>query len=144
MRISSLRIGLVHFFTEDRLGIRSSRTIGANGTTIMFFVLGIIPLNFTLIAVCLGVTGFLAGFFMVPLQTMTQQLSSEEERGRVIGLWSCGSFVGVILGNVLFLVVKRMGLASNRVFLVCGVLGSTCAPGHIRRAGVGAAGSHCR
>lgn len=100
--------------------------VGAIGTTLMYFVLGVIPLNFPLVATCLAVTGFLAGFFMVPLQTMTQTLSSEEQRGRVLGLWSCLSFVAIILGNVLFLIVKRTGMPSHRVFLICGVLGLVC------------------
>jgi acyl-[acyl-carrier-protein]-phospholipid O-acyltransferase/long-chain-fatty-acid--[acyl-carrier-protein] ligase len=100
--------------------------IGAIGTTVMYFVLGLIPLNFALVAICLTITGFLAGFYMVPLQTMTQTLSTEEQRGRVLGLWSCLSFVSIILGNVLFLVVKRTGMESHRVFLVCGVLGVIC------------------
>jgi MFS family permease len=100
--------------------------IGAIGTTAMYFVLGVIPLNFTLVAACLAVTGFLAGFYMVPLQTMTQTLSTEEQRGRVLGLWSCLSFVAIILGNVLFLIIKRTGMESHRVFLVCGLLGLIC------------------
>lgn len=100
--------------------------IGAVGTTVMYFVLGLIPLHFALVAICLTITGFLAGFYMVPLQTMTQTLSTEEQRGRVLGLWSCLSFVSIILGNVLFLIVKRTGMESHRVFLVCGVLGVIC------------------
>lgn len=100
--------------------------VGAMGTTVMYFILGVIPLNFPLVATCLALTGFLAGFFMVPLQTMTQTLSTEEQRGRVLGLWTCLSFVAIILGNVLFLIVKQTGLPSHRVFLVCGVLGLMC------------------
>jgi len=100
--------------------------VGAIGTTLLYFILGVIPLNFALVATCLGLTGFLAGFFMVPLQTMTQTLSTEEQRGRVLGLWSCMSFVAIILGNVLFLIVRRTGMPSNRVFLVCGILGLIC------------------
>lgn len=100
--------------------------IGAIGTTVMYFVPGVIPLHFTLVAICLTITGFLAGFYMVPIQTMTQALSTEEQRGRVLGLWNCLSFLAIILGNVLFLIVKRTGLESHRVFLVCGVLGVIC------------------
>ncbi|MDB5388674.1 MAG: hypothetical protein JWM11_4320 [Planctomycetaceae bacterium] len=100
--------------------------IGAIGTTVMYFILGLIPANFALVASCLAVTGFLAGFFMVPLQTMTQTLSTEEQRGRVLGLWTCLSFVAIILGNVLFLIIKKFGVPSHRVFLVCGVLGLAC------------------
>jgi MFS family permease len=97
--------------------------IGAVGTTIIFFALGVIPHNVYLVSICLALCGFLAGFFMVPIQTMIQHSSKDEQRGRVLGLWSCGSFVGVILGNVLFLAVRQVGIPSNRVFLLCGVLG---------------------
>lgn len=62
---------------------------------------------------------------MVPLQTMTQQLSSKDQRGGVLGLWNCGSFLGIVIGNVIFLVVKskHVNMASNHVFYICGVLG---------------------
>ena len=67
----------------------------------------------------------MAGFIMVPLQTMTQQLASEDQRGGVLGLWNCGSFVGIVIGNVIFLVVKskHINMASNHVFYICGALG---------------------
>ncbi|MBS0203339.1 MAG: MFS transporter [Planctomycetes bacterium] len=129
MAILGIAIG-VGDFAAGRISGHAVRPglipIGAIGTTAMYFVLGIIPLNFALVATCLAITGFLAGFYMVPLQTMTQTLSTEEQRGRVLGLWSCLSFVSIILGNVLFLVIKRTGMESHRVFLVCGVLGLIC------------------
>lgn len=98
-------------------------SVGAIGTTVTFFALGVIPLDYYLVSACLALSGFLAGFFMVPLQTMIQHLTPEHQRGRVLGLWSCGSFVGIILGNLAFLALKQTGLPSNRVFLLCGVLG---------------------
>ena len=129
MAILGVAIG-VGDFCAGRISGHSVRPglipIGAIGTTVMYFVLGLIPLNFYLVASCLTVTGFLAGFFMVPLQTMTQTLSTEEQRGRVLGLWTCLSFVAIIVGNLLFLIVKRTGMPSNQVFLVCGVLGLMC------------------
>jgi acyl-[acyl-carrier-protein]-phospholipid O-acyltransferase/long-chain-fatty-acid--[acyl-carrier-protein] ligase len=98
--------------------------VGAIGTTVMLFALGAIPLNYYLIAGFLSAAGFMAGFLMVPLQTMTQRLASEEQRGQVLGLWNCSSFVGVILGNAIFLVLKRFtSIASNHVFYICGGLG---------------------
>jgi MFS family permease len=66
----------------------------------------------------------MAGFLMVPLQTMTQRLASEENRGQVLGLWNCSSFIGVILGNLIFLALKRLtGIASHHIFFICGGLG---------------------
>ncbi len=97
--------------------------LGGIGTTLLFFLLAFIPLNFALVSGTLAVTGFLAGFVMVPLQTMTQQFSAAEERGQVLGLWNCLSFVGIILGNLVFLACKALGMPSHRVFLVCGLLG---------------------
>jgi MFS family permease len=98
--------------------------VGAIGTTVMLFALGAIPLNYYLIAGFLSAAGFMAGFLMVPLQTMTQRLASEEQRGQVLGLWNCSSFVGVILGNAIFLVLKRFtSIASHHVFYICGGLG---------------------
>ena len=129
MAILGVSIG-VGDFVAGRVSGHSVRPglipIGAIGTTVMYFVLGLIPHSFPLVASCLALTGFLAGFFMVPLQTMTQTLSTEEQRGRVLGLWTCLSFVAIILGNVLFVVVRRIGVPSQRVFLVCGVLGMIC------------------
>lgn len=129
MAILGISIGVGDFIAGRLSGLEirpSLISVGAVGTTLMYFVLGVIPLNFPLVAICLAATGFLAGFFMVPLQTMTQTLSSEEQRGRVLGLWSCLSFVAIILGNVLFLLIKRTGMPSHRVFLVCGILGLFC------------------
>ena len=65
----------------------------------------------------------MAGFFMVPLQTMIQHLTAPDLRGRVLGLWNCGSFVGVIVGNLVFLLAKKLGFTSAHVFFLCGFLG---------------------
>ncbi len=97
--------------------------VGAIGTTVLFFLLAVIPLDFNLVCASLAMAGFLAGFVMVPLQTMTQQFSAADERGQVLGLWNCLSFVGIIVGNLIFLAFKSMGMPSNHVFFVCGVLG---------------------
>ena len=59
---------------------------------------------------------------MVPLQTMVQQLAGDEKRGQVLGLWNCLSFVGIILGNFLFIGLKQLNVPSNRVFIVCAIL----------------------
>lgn len=96
---------------------------GAIGTSLMFLLLAVIPLNFALVCVSLAIAGFLAGFVMVPLQTMTQQFSAVEARGRILGLWNCLSFVGIIIGNLIFLIIRSLGVPSNRIFAVCGVLG---------------------
>lgn len=126
MVILGISTGLGDFVAGRVSGLRIRPqliAVGGIGTTVMFFVLAVVPLNFVLIAVCLSLTGFLAGFAMVPLQTMTQRFSVVEQRGQVLGLWNCLSFVGVIIGNFLFLGIKYTGLPSNRVFAACGILG---------------------
>jgi acyl-[acyl-carrier-protein]-phospholipid O-acyltransferase/long-chain-fatty-acid--[acyl-carrier-protein] ligase len=98
--------------------------IGAIGTTVTFLVLGLlVPKDYYVVSGILAVCGFVAGFFMVPLQTMVQHLTPEAQRGRVLGLWNCGSFGGIIIGNLLFLAIKQTGVPSDRVFLLCGLLG---------------------
>lgn len=96
--------------------------LGAIGTTIPFLLLGLIPNSFIAVTALLAAGGFMAGFVMVPLQTMVQQLAGEEKRGQILGLWNCLSFVGIIFGNFLFIGLKQNGVQSNRIFIVCAVL----------------------
>ncbi|MCH2179179.1 MAG: MFS transporter [Mariniblastus sp.] len=96
--------------------------IGTAVTAAAFLALGLIPANVVWVAILLAVGGFTCGFVMVPLQTMVQHLSSVEERGQVLGLWNCGSFVGIIIGNLLFLGIRHLGIPSNRVFILCALL----------------------
>jgi len=115
-------------YTAGRLsghGVRPGMIpFGALGTTAAMFLLAVMPLNYILVAICLGVAGFLAGFLMVPLQTLIQLLSPKEKRGQVMGLWNMGSFGGVIVGNFIFLGLKRgLSMGSQDIFFVCGGLG---------------------
>jgi acyl-[acyl-carrier-protein]-phospholipid O-acyltransferase/long-chain-fatty-acid--[acyl-carrier-protein] ligase len=96
--------------------------LGAIGTTIPFLLLGLIPNSFIAVTALLAAGGFMAGFVMVPLQTMVQQLAGEEKRGQILGLWSCLSFVGAILGNFIFIGLKLLGVQSNRIFILCAIL----------------------
>lgn len=125
MALLGIAIG-VGDFVAGRIsghGIRPSLIpIGLVGTMVGFAVLALLPPNFWLVVVLLSATGFLAGFTMVPLQTMVQHLSSEEQRGRVLGLWNCTSFVGIILGNLIFLGLRQIGIPSNQVFFACAAL----------------------
>ena len=49
---------------------------------------------------------------------MIQTLSTEEQRRRVLGLCSCLSYAAIILGNLLFLIGKKIGIPSHQVFFV--------------------------
>ena len=117
----SIRPGLINF--------------GTLATTAAFLGLGLIPISFYnhpaafyLVALLLAAGGFTAGFVIVPLQTMVQYFAEDGARGQVLGLWCCLSFIGVIVGNVLFLLVRNLDSISggrlpemppDKVFLVC-------------------------
>ncbi len=125
MAVLGVAIG-VGDFVAGRIsghGVRTSLIpIGAIPVTVMFFMLAFLPLEFYTVAIGLSATGFLAGFVMVPLQTMTQYLSPDDELGKVLGLWNCLSFVGIIVGNLMFLGLKQFDIPSHRVFILCGIL----------------------
>lgn len=87
-----------------------------------YLALGLAPPSFALVTGLLACGGFMCGFVMVPLQTMVQHLAQESDRGQVLGLWNCLSFVGVIAGNLIFLGIKTLELRSDRVFLVCAAM----------------------
>lgn len=92
---------------------------GILANTAAYLALGLSPPNFTLVTSLLVAGGFMCGFVMVPLQTMVQHFARDEERGQVLGLWNCLSFVGVIAGNIIFLGIKSLDIRSDRIFLVC-------------------------
>ncbi len=94
-------------------------SFGILSNTAAYLALGLAPPNFVLVTCLLAAGGFMCGFVMVPLQTMVQHLAQDGDRGQVLGLWNCLSFVGVIVGNVVFLGVRTLGIRSDRVFLVC-------------------------
>jgi len=96
--------------------------IGAVGMVIFFFLLGSMPLTYGVVAGLLGGAGFFAGFYIVPLQALLQHLSPDGERGRFLGTANALSFVAGSIGTGIFMVARKNGLPSNRIFLICGVL----------------------
>ena len=96
---------------------------GAVGMTIFFALLGITPLSFWLVAALLAGAGIFAGFYIVPLQSLLQHLSPDDERGRFLGTANALSFVASSLGSLIFLSARsHFHIASNHVFLICAAL----------------------
>lgn len=104
---------------------------GNTGVAVAFLALAFIPANFYLVALLLGVGGFMAGFVMVPLQTMVQYLAGDEQRGQFLGFWNCVSFTGLIIGAGLFMLMLQIeisffGLSESRaatnVWVLCSLL----------------------
>ena len=97
---------------------------GAAGLALSFVLLGFAPADYATTLVLLALTGLVAGFYIIPLQSMLQALAPDDMRGRVLGTANGLSFVMGAVGSGLFWVLRRADMPSNRVFLV---LGAMCA-----------------
>jgi sugar phosphate permease len=66
----------------------------------------------------LALTGLVAGFYIIPLQSMLQSLAPDNARGRVLGTANGYSFLMGAVGSALFFALRQLDMPSNRVFLV--------------------------
>lgn len=122
---------LAGYLSGDRIQPKFVR-FGAAGLTVFFLLLGwVMPGHFGtgpdsyywLVACMLVGAGISAGFYIVPLQALIQDLSPEGERGRFIGTTNAISFVFTSAAGVIIIVLRQMlGVPPNRVFLVCSAL----------------------
>jgi MFS family permease len=96
---------------------------GAAGMAVFFFLLGAVePSYANVVAFILGI-GFFAGFYIVPLQALLQHLSPDDERGRFLGTANALSFCFSTVGAMVYwLAANPIGMAPNRVHLICGTL----------------------
>jgi acyl-[acyl-carrier-protein]-phospholipid O-acyltransferase/long-chain-fatty-acid--[acyl-carrier-protein] ligase len=95
---------------------------GAGGLAVGFGLLGLAPPNFGLTMGLLALTGIVAGFYIIPLQSMLQALAPDNLRGRVLGTANGYSFLMGAVGSAMFLGLRHLDLPSNRVFLVMAAL----------------------
>ena len=95
---------------------------GAAGLALFFLLLGLGPRSPWTVGALLGGMGLVAGFYIIPLQSMLQALAPDGERGRFLGTANAMSFVMGGVGSLLFVGVKRAGLASDRSFLILAAL----------------------
>lgn len=98
--------------------------VGAVGLAAGFSALGLAPADFGLTMALLAASGFVAGFYIIPLQSNLQALAPDDARGRVLGTANGLSFVMAGVGSAMFMALRRSGVPSNRVFLV---LAACCA-----------------
>ena len=96
--------------------------IGAGGLAIGFALLGFAPASFGVTMTLLALTGLVAGFYIIPLQSMLQALAPDDLRGRVLGTANGFSFLMGAIGSGLFFALRQLDVPSNRVFLVIAVL----------------------
>lgn len=117
---------------------------GAVGLAASFGLLGLAPPSYAITAALLCMVGLVAGFYIIPLQSMLQALAPDDMRGRVLGTANGLSFVMGAVGSGAFLVLRKAGMPSNKVFLVlaalCGVVAWTVFRWLRTRGGTAAAG----
>jgi acyl-[acyl-carrier-protein]-phospholipid O-acyltransferase / long-chain-fatty-acid--[acyl-carrier-protein] ligase len=71
--------------------------LGSIGMTLTGFVLGLRPHGLLGSAILLGILGFWAGFFAVPVNALVQHRPAEEDKGGIIAAANLLSFVGIAL-----------------------------------------------
>jgi acyl-[acyl-carrier-protein]-phospholipid O-acyltransferase/long-chain-fatty-acid--[acyl-carrier-protein] ligase len=81
--------------------------LGSIGMTVTGFVLGITPHGMAGSAVLLGMLGFWAGFFAVPVNALIQHKPPEEDKGGIIAAANLLSFVGIALSSVVYFVFTQ-------------------------------------
>ena len=98
--------------------------VGAIGMVIGFTILGFLPRNYWLVVAVLSMSGFFAGLYMIPLQSLLQVLTTDENRGRFIGLSAMLTMVGFVIGNCLHYLGKTYfgEHAAPRTYLLCAVV----------------------
>ena len=90
--------------------------------TVAFFLLGTIAPTFLNVSTLIGLAGFSAGFYIVPLQALMQSLSPDDERGRFLGTANALSFCFITFASLIFLTVSKLGMPANRIHLISGGL----------------------
>jgi len=94
--------------------------VGALGVTIFFVLLGVATPTFANVAGFIFGAGFFAGFYIVPLQALIQQLSPVGERGRFIGTADAISFSFLAVASALYWIIRPAfeGVGPQKIFLV--------------------------
>ena len=90
----------------------------------MFFaLLGALTPVYSQIMVMIGLAGFFAGFYIIPLQAMLQHLSPADERGRFLGTANAISFGFIALASAFYWLIRPLfNDQPNRIFLVSAAL----------------------
>jgi acyl-[acyl-carrier-protein]-phospholipid O-acyltransferase/long-chain-fatty-acid--[acyl-carrier-protein] ligase len=78
--------------------------LGSIGMTCTGFVLGIAPHGLVGAAILLGLLGFWAGFFAVPVNALIQHRPAEKDKGGIIAASNLLSFVGIAISSGVYFV----------------------------------------
>ena len=97
---------------------------GSIGMTVAFSLLAIAPPNYWVTVSLLSAGGFFAGFYMIPLQSLLQVLTTDKDRGRFIAMNTVTTMIGFVAGNFLFSLGKGGGLSPPTIYLFCAAVGA--------------------
>ena len=98
---------------------------GSLGMTAAFSLLAIAPPNYWVTVSLLAAGGFFAGFYMIPLQSLLQVLTTDKDRGRFIAMNTVTTMIGFVGGNYLFSLGKgTLGLSPPTIYLFCAAVGA--------------------
>jgi acyl-[acyl-carrier-protein]-phospholipid O-acyltransferase/long-chain-fatty-acid--[acyl-carrier-protein] ligase len=81
--------------------------LGSIGMTVTGFILGITPHGMTGSALLLGMLGFWAGFFAVPVNALIQHKPPDEDKGGIIAAANLLSFVGIAVSSGVYFVFTQ-------------------------------------
>ncbi|HKF47379.1 MAG TPA: acyl-[ACP]--phospholipid O-acyltransferase [Terracidiphilus sp.] len=81
--------------------------LGSIGMTCTGLALGLIPHGMAGSAVMLGLLGFFAGFFAVPVNALIQHKPADEDKGGIIAAANLLSFVGIAISSGVYLVFTK-------------------------------------
>ena len=81
--------------------------LGSIGMTCTGFALGVMPHGMVGSAALLGMLGFWAGFFAVPVNALIQHEPEEQNKGGIIAASNLLSFVGIAISSVVYLVFTK-------------------------------------
>jgi acyl-[acyl-carrier-protein]-phospholipid O-acyltransferase/long-chain-fatty-acid--[acyl-carrier-protein] ligase len=92
--------------------------LGSLGISVFGMLLYHSNLTLASMAVILGLLGFFAGFFVVPVNALIQHRPPAAEKGGIIAAANLLSFVGVFLASgVYYVLIKIAGLSAPSIFL---------------------------
>ena len=123
---------LAGYLSGDRIRPKLVR-VGAIGLAIFFLLLGIVTPNWVganldlyywIVLLLLVGAGLSAGFYIIPLQALIQDLSPENSLGRFLGTTNALSFVFTSAAGGLLILLRSsiIKMPPNRIFLVCAAL----------------------
>lgn len=101
--------------------------LGSIGMTCTGLALGALPHGMTGSAVLLGVLGFWAGFFAVPVNALIQHRPSTTDKGGIIAAANLLSFVGIAISSgVYFIFTSYVHLDPRGVIVAASLLTAAC------------------